>query len=163
MTRRRAPSSPAAGARPSPRSSPQSPRARHARRHRPAAHTGHQRMQFGREHATAPDGGAARERAAAAEPPAPTSRQERDQHALRTPWQPRSLSARPAAQLILKRSVRSAGRLGWRITSKDTVPDRRKPSARSPALLRLVANGIGGSVKIARTSRRACVPETAPH
>ncbi|WP_443031717.1 DUF6368 family protein [Streptomyces sp. CA-210063] len=47
-----------------------------------------------------------RSRAAEAGPPAPTGHPEQDQHAPRTPCRPRSWSARPTAELILKRSVR---------------------------------------------------------
>ncbi|WUJ18940.1 tyrosine-type recombinase/integrase [Streptomyces sp. NBC_00390] len=63
-------------------------------------------MPLGQERAAARGGdGAVREQAAAAGPPAPTGRQEQDQHAPRTPCRPRLSSTRPAAQLILKRSV----------------------------------------------------------
>ncbi|RPK37019.1 hypothetical protein EES39_31180 [Streptomyces sp. ADI92-24] len=65
-------SSPAAGARPSPLSSPRSPQGHRAMPHRSAARTGRPRAPLGREHAAAQGGdGAVRERPAAAGHPLP--------------------------------------------------------------------------------------------
>ncbi len=86
---------------------------RPARRHRSAARTGRRRVLFDQEHATARDaGGAARERAAATGHPLPQVVRNK----ISTHCRPRT-PTRPAAQLILKRSV-GAG--------EDTTPQHHR-------------------------------------
>ncbi|KES03000.1 hypothetical protein BU52_32965 [Streptomyces toyocaensis] len=104
--RLRSRSRPAAGARPSRRSSPQSPRGRRARRRRSEARTSRPRVPLGRGRvAVRESGGVAWGRVEAAVPPAPPDRPEQDQCAPGHPADQDRPAASPIAPLIVKRSV----------------------------------------------------------